>query len=207
MRSSILRTVVAPLTLAATALVVGRAEANPPHASCQTNAPHHTVTLGANKDSVSVTSDHAYWDNACGCYIAQIEVPSTSTPAPGSGLLTKFGFGPTSIPLKTGTPEAECKWHERIYVYKKQPNGTFAQIPGAEFEQHGAWIFGVVPLSPPGAPKSHFCTAATTGNLNQSYDPPASGTDTYRVLRSFEGLNGKFTPVTVTAKHASPGPH
>ena len=207
MRSSFVRNVVAPFALLAVALVAGHAQANAPPVSCQSDQAHHTVTLGANKDGVSITSGTSYWDTACGCYIAQIEVPSTSSPANTTAYTTPFAFGmpPT---LFGSLVESQCKFHDRIYLYKKQADGTWDKVGG--FEQKGDWTFGDPPLSVPGTPKKHFCGVNISNNSGNfgPFNPPASGTDKYRVLRSHEGPDGKFASVTVTAAHvASNSPH
>lgn len=198
MRSSIVRNVVAPFALLAVALVAGRAEANPPNVSCQSNAPHHTVTLGAGVDSVSTTSTLNYWDNACGCYVAQIDVPSTSSSSNPSRFEKRFSFGPPDNAWLNGTPKDVCLTiKDRFYVYKKV-SGAFV-LQGGGSEAHGEWVHGVPPLSQPGTPASNYCALAG-GTAIPPFDPPATGSDTYRVLRSAQS-GGKFMPVTLTASH------
>jgi hypothetical protein len=173
-------------TVASLVLVAASADAGAPPESCQKDAPHHTQTFGANTDSISFTSTHPYWDNACGCYIAQVEVPSTSSPTNGNKL-PQFQFG---AGLASGAPadKADCESYKlRVYVYKKEGNDWTLKYGG---HTTGTWNPN------PGFPG--IKCAMSANYTSTSFAPPASGTDKYRVLAAVE-MNGKNKAVTVTA--------
>jgi hypothetical protein len=178
---------VALATLSALVLLVATAEAAAPPVSCQSDAPHHTQTYGANTDAVTFTSTHQYWNNDCGCYIAQIEVPSTCTPTDNSKWLTsfKFGAGPAgSLP----DDKAECESYKaRVFVYLRENDKWTLKYGG---QTTANWVPN------PGFPGIK-CQMSSNYTAT-AFSPPSSGTAKYRILTSVES-NGKNKAVKVDA--------
>jgi hypothetical protein len=183
MRSSIRRLGVAGSVVLGTGLLVLSAEAaNAPAlpGGCISDAPHHTHTFNK-ADEDHFTSDKAYWDNACGCYIAILDVPSTSEPA--SPAKYKKGFvirteqmnGLVLAPDRPADPsaqnQADCEsWVYDVYLYKKSAGGSWDQKQATEVR--GLWY-------PPSGANRGYCQA---GWSSGEHVPPATGTDSYRIV-------------------------
>jgi hypothetical protein len=180
---------IALATVVGVVLVAARADAGPPPESCQTTAPHHTQTLGPSVDAVTFTSSLAYWNNACGCYIAQVDVPSTSSPTNLQTRKLEFGFTAAAVNALPDN-KAECESYKlRVYVYKKEGNDWSFKYGG---HTTATWH--------PNATFPHPRCEMSSNYTPTSFTPPASGTDKYRVLVAAE-MSGKNKPVTVNAQH------
>jgi hypothetical protein len=187
------------LTLAA----LGFTMAGPAAAVCENAPANASLSLGPVTHSVKKTSnDGSYANVGCHYYVVDISVPSNSS---GTGKdLQSFtiwtNFSDSFIAPTSAKVVCEANW-EKTFVYKKAGGVGSFQLVGS-WERKGKWLTGPGVLFP--------CVVVTlSGSTLSTLNPPANGTDVYRVVsaRKYGGQWGtKFTTVTVEALHNSPQP-
>lgn len=183
-----LRNLVVAAAVVAGALLANHLQAAPP-VSCQATTPHHKLTLGPKINWVSVTSSHQYWDNDCKNFIAQVEVPSTSSPKDPAKFKSRVFFSDGQPPLGPSDQAACGSYKRKFFVYKEEAGTLKLEYGGTT---SGSWLGK--------GPDILFPCNLVSDFQSKTFAPPATGTDTYRVLASFEDDN-KFRPVTITASH------
>jgi len=186
----------ARLVLACIALVgfsfvfAGRANAMPCWAL---TSPSATLSLGLGVPSVESTSNGGIYEKSgCHYWVVDISVPSNSSG--GQNSIPSFG-----IYLDTWGPhtKAGCQTYEDYFVVfvKHQGQDQFESTPIAHGSRTGVWNPGKDAI-----PLCGLKESKTYVNLSDSLNPPASGTDVYRVAAAVRS-GSKWKTVNVLAQH------
>ena len=155
-------------------------------AACATAAPDHTVLWGANEGTVGYSSpSNQYVKGNCDAYVVDFDVShSTATVGYPYDAPVQFGGDDPNVTstgaLSVNVPQSRCNTYQQTALIYKKVNGAWQFVAGGT--ARGVWSSGgLFGASCNLVNETGYKDAAGPGGETGAFNPPASGTDVFRV--------------------------